>query len=63
MAITYGHGAFPGGDSAILFDEELIPVARPDYFQSLGHETPASLIDIAQLRAVTLLEYDRVAPD
>lgn len=63
LAITYGHGAIPGWDSTLLFHEKLVPVARPDYFPSLGTEMPIRLIDIENPGAVTLLEYDRVAPD
>ena len=63
LAITYGYGDFPGWHSTLLFPERLVPVARPDYFQTLGLEAPRTFADLAGLPEITLLDYERLAPD
>ena len=63
LAVTYGQSDPPGWESTPLFDEELVPVAHADYLPALGLDAAARLEDIAEHRGITLLEYDRVAPD
>ena len=64
LAIVYGYGDTPGWRSELLFAECLVPVAAPGYLESMG--LPATLElddDNRDLARLTLLEYDRLAPD
>ena len=64
LAITYGFSETPGWVSEHLFDETLLPLASPEYFKSLGINTPKRFNDLENSAScITLLEYDRMAPD
>jgi len=65
IAIVYGHGDVPGWDCRLLFPERLVPVASPAYLHSVGYEEgrPFDEIDEDVARRLTLLDYERVAPD
>ena len=63
LAVTYGHGDIPGWESTPLFAEELVPVAHPDYLSGLGLASAGGLQDIGNRGGVTLLDYQRLAPD
>jgi len=64
LVVVYGKGDTPGWDSELLFEERLVPVAAPGY---AGFDEPAAKLnldgDAQSLARLTLLEYDRLAPD
>jgi len=64
LVVVYGHGDTPGWYSELLFAERLVPVAAPGYLES-NHLPPLLDLDDAasSLARLTLLEYDRLAPD
>ena len=64
LVVVYGHGDTPGWRSEILFEECLVPVAAPGYLESAGISADLGLVRESQsLAGLTLLEYDRLAPD
>jgi len=64
LVVTYGYDDTPGWSSELLFAENLVPVASPTYLASLKS---GNQIDFKQssklLDQLTLLEYERLAPD
>ncbi len=64
LVITYGFSETPGWNSDFLFEERLLPVASPGYFEERELPAPLELNDMVNIApAITLLEYDRMAPD
>ena len=63
LVIVYGQGDTPGWHSELLFEERLVPVAAPGYLESLQLTTSLNLDDAPALNRLTLLEYERLAPD
>ena len=64
LVITYGYGDTPGWDSELLFAEKLVPVGAPSYLQSRRVDGDTDFAqNAAKLNDLTLLEYERLAPD
>ena len=64
LAISYGFSETPGWSSDLLFNERLLPVAATGYFARLDLDVPQSIDDLENVASsITLLEYDRLAPD
>jgi LysR family glycine cleavage system transcriptional activator len=64
LVVVYGYGDTPGWRSELLFEERLVPVAAPGYLKSMGlPATPGLDGETHALSRLTLLEYDRLAPD
>ena len=64
LVVIYGYGDTPGWESELLFSECLVPVASPGYLETL--DVGVELNNLAGLdfpEEITLLEYDRLAPD
>jgi LysR family glycine cleavage system transcriptional activator len=64
LVIDYGYGDKPGWSSTLLFAEKLVPVAAPAYLESVNIDPKIGLEQTAGLlHKLTLLEYERFAPD
>jgi LysR family glycine cleavage system transcriptional activator len=63
LVINYGYGDTPGWSSELLFAEQLVPVAAPAYLESLRVDGRIDLEQGELLAKLTLLEYQRIAPD
>jgi DNA-binding transcriptional LysR family regulator len=64
LVVVYGDGDTPGWRSELLFEERLVPVAAPGYLESAGIDAGLDLdLEGPSIAGLTLLEYDRLAPD
>ena len=64
LIVIYGYGDTPGWEAELLFSECLVPVASPGYLDTLGMNTELSNLEaLINLDKITLLEYERFAPD
>jgi len=66
LVITYGYGDTPGWISELLFEETMVPVASPAYLETLNINNLDNLSlneNVTLLKKLTLLEYERLAPD
>jgi LysR family glycine cleavage system transcriptional activator len=64
LVVVYGYGDTPGWHSELLFEERLVPVAAPGYLESAGIAAGLDLdAEGPSIAGLTLLEYERLAPD
>lgn len=63
LAILHGTGDTPGWAADLLFQDELVPVASPSYMAANGIDTGLEAAGPAGAGKLTLLEYERLAPD
>ena len=63
LVVAYGTGDIPGWKTELLFTENLVPVATPDYLESIGIGDVVELAWLEFDQLPTLLEYERLAPD